>query len=122
MRPLLLNTQGHVACATTANIFSVHAGRLLTPPLEAGALPGTVRALILEELAQEANCDAGIIQLSEAALRNADELFLHQRAHGHHAGDNSRRSAYRRRHTRPAHTRIPHRVREVVVVGWRAAA
>ena len=73
---LLLNTQGHVACATTANIFSVHAGRLLTPPLEAGALPGTVRALILEELAQEVNCDAGITQLSEAALRDADELFL----------------------------------------------
>ena len=54
----------------------MHAGRLLTPPLEAGALPGTVRALILEELAQEVNCRVGITQLSEAALRDADELFL----------------------------------------------
>jgi branched-chain amino acid aminotransferase len=44
---LLLNTGGTLACASAANLFVVVDGVLLTPPLVAGALPGTVRAAVL---------------------------------------------------------------------------
>ena len=73
---LLLNTQGNVACATTANVFSVQAGRLYTPPAAAGALPGTLRALVCEDLAPSLGCELHGTQLSEPAVREADEVFL----------------------------------------------
>lgn len=73
---LLLNTQGNVACAATANVFSVREGRLYTPPVAAGALPGTLRALVSEEFAPKLGCGLHVTQLSETALREADEVFL----------------------------------------------
>ena len=73
---LLLNTQGSVACATTANVFCVQAGRLRTPPVADGALPGTIRALVCGELAQKLQCGVKISRLNEAALFQADEVFL----------------------------------------------
>jgi len=45
---VLLNTQGRVAEGTADNLFIVRDGRLLTPPVIDGALPGITRALILE--------------------------------------------------------------------------
>ena len=44
---ILLNTQGFVAAATTANIFVRHAGAWLTPRRQDGALPGIFRARLL---------------------------------------------------------------------------
>ena len=73
---LLLNTQGNVACATTANVFTVRAGRLYTPPVADGALPGTVRALVCAELAPRIGCDVSETHLAGSALREADEVFL----------------------------------------------
>ncbi len=73
---LMRNTQGAVACATAANVFSVHAGRLHTPPLAAGALPGTTRSLVCEELAPRARRDVRFSQFCAGALRDAEELFL----------------------------------------------
>lgn len=73
---LLLNTHGNAACATTANLFTVRAGRLHTPPVADGALPGTVRALVRAELAPSTNRAVETTQLSETDLRQADELFL----------------------------------------------
>ena len=46
---VLLNTQGHVAEASAANIFARIAGQWLTPPLEDGALPGVARGIALEQ-------------------------------------------------------------------------
>ncbi|MBS7546022.1 aminotransferase class IV [Ancylobacter oerskovii] len=43
---LLLNTQGRVACTTIANVFAVIGGRLVTPPLAEGCLPGIMRGLV----------------------------------------------------------------------------
>ena len=73
---LLLNTRDGAACATTANVFSVRAGRLRTPPLAAGALPGTVRALVRAELAPQLHHPVAAAPLSETDLRESDELFL----------------------------------------------
>ena len=44
---LFLNTQGRLACAGTGNLFAVLDGRLVTPPLSDGVLPGIVRAQVL---------------------------------------------------------------------------
>jgi len=44
---LFLNTRGHLACAGTGNLFAVLDGRLVTPPLSDGVLPGIVRAQVL---------------------------------------------------------------------------
>lgn len=73
---LLLNTQGGVAGATTANVFCVRDGRIYTPPLEAGALPGTMRALVYEELAPDSCGAVHVSHLSEQALCASDEVFL----------------------------------------------
>lgn len=51
---LLLNTQGRVAETGTANLFVVAEGRVVTPSVADGALPGTLRAEILKQGAVEA--------------------------------------------------------------------
>jgi aminodeoxychorismate lyase len=45
---LLLNQSGEIAEATSANLFWLEHGRLCTPPLSSGALPGVTRAVVLE--------------------------------------------------------------------------
>ena len=45
---ILRNTAGRLACAAAANLFVIEAGRLLTPGLDEGVLPGITRGLVLE--------------------------------------------------------------------------
>lgn len=66
---ILLNTAGRVAEATAATLFVVRDGRLLTPPVADGALPGVLRAAILEREGQEA-------PLTPADLAVCEEAFL----------------------------------------------
>ncbi|MBK8538818.1 MAG: aminotransferase class IV [Ardenticatenia bacterium] len=73
---LLLNTAGHLVEASAANLFLVRGGRLLTPPLADGALPGVTRARVLA-LASEAGIPATADRsLTAADLAAADEAFL----------------------------------------------
>ena len=65
---LLLNTHGNVAEASTANVFIVRGGAILTPPVEDGALPGVTRSFVLQE-ASEAT-------LTLNDVLSADEVFL----------------------------------------------
>src|SRR5262249_38735570 len=44
---ILLNTQGKGAEATVSNLFIVREGRIFTPPIEDGALPGVMRGAVL---------------------------------------------------------------------------
>jgi branched-chain amino acid aminotransferase len=44
---ILLNTKGHVAESCVANLFIVKDQRVVTPPVEDGALPGIMRAAVL---------------------------------------------------------------------------
>ena len=72
---LMRNTAGDLCCASAANLFVVKAGTLMTPPPEAGVLPGITRAAI-KELAQ---C-LGIAFVEKAPslddLRDSSEIFL----------------------------------------------
>ena len=46
---IMLNERGRVASATSANVFAIAGGRIATPPVSEGAMPGVVRAILIEE-------------------------------------------------------------------------
>jgi branched-chain amino acid aminotransferase len=72
---LLLNPHGHVAEASVANVFTVHGGRLSTPPTTDGALDGITRACVLS-LAQKLGIPSEVRTLGRLDLFAADEVFL----------------------------------------------
>ncbi len=72
---LLLNTGGHVAEASVANVFAVRDGVLVTPPATDGALEGITRRSLLELAAQE-GIAAEVRRLGRFDLFAADEVFL----------------------------------------------
>lgn len=72
---LFLDAQGHVVEATQANVFAIREGRLLTPPLEAGCLPGATRTALMK-LANAVGLVAHERALTVADLQAADEVFL----------------------------------------------
>lgn len=72
---VMLNSEGFVAECTGDNIFIVKGGRLLTPPLSAGALYGITRGTVLD-LAREAGLTTGEPNLTRYDLYTADECFL----------------------------------------------
>jgi branched-chain amino acid aminotransferase len=72
---ILLNNAGRVAGGARANIFAVRDGRLLTPPLRDGVLPGIARRVVLE-LAEAARIPAEEASLSPGDLAAAGEIFL----------------------------------------------
>jgi branched-chain amino acid aminotransferase len=67
---LFANLKGHLCEGTGSNVFVVHDGRLLTPPLSAGCLAGVTRALVLELTgASEADLELGkLTEVNEAFL------------------------------------------------------
>ena len=72
---VMLNSQGFVAECTGDNIFIVSEGRLLTPPLSAGALYGITRRVVMD-LARESGFEVAEPNLTRHELFNADECFL----------------------------------------------
>lgn len=67
---LLANTVGDLCEGTGTNVFVVADGRILTPPLASGCLPGITRELVIEW------CDAHEQTLPLSVLQSADEVFL----------------------------------------------
>jgi len=67
---LMLNTAGHLCEGTGSNVFVVLDGRVVTPPLAAGALAGITRDLVLEWT----DVEERDLTLAEALA--ADEVFL----------------------------------------------
>lgn len=67
---LLLNSQGRLVESTIANLFLVIDGDVLTPPVSEGALPGIMRAEVIDRLG------AATAQLNPADLASASEAFL----------------------------------------------
>jgi len=72
---LFLNTSDHVCEAATSNVFLVMRGRVLTPPLDSGCLPGVGRSVVID-LARKAGLDCVETPLAAVDLENADEIFL----------------------------------------------
>lgn len=72
---ILLNTRGEVAEGSVTNVFMVSDGRLATPAVESGALPGVARQAVLE-LAAESGIETAEQAVEVGALRGAEECFL----------------------------------------------
>jgi len=72
---IMLNTAGMIAEASASNLFIVKNGRLLTPPVEAGLLPGITRACVMQ-LTRTQGIDLTQRPLSLDELRQAQEAFL----------------------------------------------
>jgi branched-chain amino acid aminotransferase len=65
-----LNTKGFVAETTVSNLFIVDDGRIFTPPIEDGALPGVMRAAVM------AACKCMEKPLEPNDIYLADGIFL----------------------------------------------
>ena len=72
---LMLNAEGYVAECTGDNIFILKDGRMLTPPLSAGALYGITRGTVID-LARDAGIAVSEPNLTRYDLYIADECFL----------------------------------------------
>ena len=65
-----LNEKGHVTSACMANVFWETGGRLYTPSLSTGCLPGTTREFVLENL----ECEE--VEVGIETLESADRILL----------------------------------------------
>ena len=72
---ILLNERGYLAEGSTANIFLVSKGELVTPSLESGVLPGITREAVLE-IAQASNIKTAERQVELRELTEAEESFI----------------------------------------------
>jgi branched-chain amino acid aminotransferase len=72
---LFLNGSGWVAEGAVANIFMIKDKRLITPPPDAGILPGITRAAVLE-IARSSGREAAEELFSPEELLRSDEAFL----------------------------------------------
>lgn len=72
---IMLNAAGYVAECSADNVFVVKKGRLMTPPVEDGALGGITRDAILA-LAAQRDIPAAATRLGRFDLYTADEMFV----------------------------------------------
>ena len=72
---LLLNEQGNLGECTSANVFLVRGGTVLTPPLSSGCLPGITRDA-LQEVVPDAGYKFVEKDLTSADLDSAEEVFI----------------------------------------------
>ena len=75
LEAIMYNHLGFVAEGTGDNIFIVRDGSILTPPIEAGALEGITRSVVIN-LAQECGYKVTEQNLTRYDLYAADEIFL----------------------------------------------
>ena len=72
---IMRNYRGELAECTTANLFIVKDGVALTPPIDAGLLPGITREFLFE-VGRDVGVDVREQVLHDADLLGADEAFL----------------------------------------------
>jgi branched-chain amino acid aminotransferase len=72
---ILLSPQGYVSECTGENIFIVRNGRILTPPLSAGALEGITQSSVMT-IARDLGFDTDADNILRSDLYTADEAFL----------------------------------------------
>ncbi len=72
---IMLNDRGYVSECSSSNIFLVVTGKLLTPSLESGILPGITREAVLE-LAHDSDIETMEGEIPPSDLVRADEVFI----------------------------------------------
>lgn len=72
---VLLNERNEVAECTSANLFTVKNGKVLTPPLNSGCLEGVTRGILME-IAPEAGIPISEHALHVDDLYSANEVFI----------------------------------------------
>ncbi len=72
---VMRNYRGELTECTTANLFIVKGGAALTPPLEAGLLPGITREFLFD-VGNDVGIDVREAVLRDDDLFGADEAFL----------------------------------------------
>jgi branched-chain amino acid aminotransferase len=72
---ILLSPQGYVSECTGENIFIVRGGRIITPPVSAGALEGITQSSVLA-IARDEGLDVEVGNILRSDLYTADEAFL----------------------------------------------
>jgi branched-chain amino acid aminotransferase len=72
---ILLSPQGYVSECTGENIFIVRGGRIITPPLSAGALEGITQSSVMT-IARDLGLEAVFDNILRSDLYTADEAFL----------------------------------------------
>jgi branched-chain amino acid aminotransferase len=72
---VMRNYRGEPAECTTSNLFIVKGGAALTPPLDAGLLPGITREFLFD-VGREVGVEVREQVLHAADLFGADEAFL----------------------------------------------
>jgi branched-chain amino acid aminotransferase len=72
---IMLNADGHVSEASSANLFVVTAGQIATPPLSEDVLPGITRTAVIEIARNEGYAFAERV-IDRTELYTADEVFL----------------------------------------------
>ncbi len=72
---VLLNEADYVAEGSTANIFLVRDGQLITPSVESGILPGITREAVIE-IARAHNINTAERQVELTQLVESDEAFV----------------------------------------------
>jgi branched-chain amino acid aminotransferase len=72
---VMYNHEGYVAEATADNVFIVRNGVIYTPPVEAGALEGITRGVVIK-LAKEEKLEVVEKNLTRCDLYICDEFFL----------------------------------------------
>jgi branched-chain amino acid aminotransferase len=72
---ILLSPQGYVSECTGENIFIVKNGRVITPPVSAGALEGITQDSVMT-IARDLGIECTTANLLRSDLYTADEAFL----------------------------------------------
>lgn len=71
---IIVNARGTIAETGSSNIFTAKDGKLYTPPLSSGCLPGITRSEVMR-LAKEMNIECREKRLTPEDLAHADEIF-----------------------------------------------
>src|SRR6202022_4692412 len=72
---ILLSPQGYVSECTGENIFIVKGGRIITPPVSAGALQGITQDSVMT-IARDLDFEVEVGHILRSDLYTADEAFL----------------------------------------------
>jgi len=72
---IMFNGEGYITECTADNIFIVRNGRVLTPPIHSGALPGVTRGVVIE-ICKDMDIPIDFPMMNRHDMFTAEECFL----------------------------------------------